>query len=162
VRRRAAGAALILLSACALRPLRDLSPGQGQAVSVLSLRDGAYTVEQSRRGEQVFFTTCVRCHKPEMTGSEIVPPLVGEAFLGRWSRKTAGDLFEWVRTKMPPGDAAAGMTGQNYADVLAYVFSRNEFPAGNAELAPDFGALRLIRIVPETIEQDGGDPHAVD
>src|SRR5437867_12963626 len=60
---------------------------------------------------------------------ELVPRLIGETFLGRWGRKTAGDLFEWVRGSMPPGQDAR-LSPQEYADVLACVFSRNAFPAG--------------------------------
>jgi len=155
---RAWPAAIVLLAiGCAVRTLpRDLSPADASGTPPRSLRDGVYTVEQRRRGEEVYFTTCVRCHKEEMTGSQIVPPLIGETFLDRWRRKTAGDLFEWVRTSMPPGDAAAQMTRQKYADVLAYIFSRNDFPAGPGELAADFGALHTIRISAEPVLPDVG------
>lgn len=118
-----------------------------------TLSDGVYTKEQSQRGQVIYFTSCVRCHKAEMTGSQIVPPIMGEHFLARWSRKTAGDLFEWVRTKMPPFDKER-LSRQESADVLAYILSRNEFPAGAADLAADFGALRMIRVAPDPDETD--------
>jgi len=127
---------------------RGLSPVDGPVVEPRTLRDGIYTMEQSRRGEAIFSSTCARCHKPEMTGGPIVPPLVGPQFLDHWSRKSAGDLFAWVRRYMPIGDAAAGMTGQDYADVLAYIFSRNGFPAGSENLVPDARALRAIGFAP--------------
>lgn len=113
-----------------------------------TLWDGVYTEAQSRRGEEIYFASCVLCHRAEMTGSQIVPPLAGEAFLSRWSRRTAGDLFEWVRTSMPPV-VTARLAPQEYADVLAYIFSRNQFPAGRGELPADFAALRVIRMAPQ-------------
>ena len=120
------------------------APGEASRL----LRDGVYTAEQSRRGEAIFTTVCARCHRPEMTGSIIVPPLVGQAFLDRWSRRTAGDLFAWVSAAMPPGDAASKLSRPEYADVLSYIFSRNGFPAGSGELAPDAVELRAIRFAP--------------
>ncbi len=151
----------LLALGCAARTLpRVLSTEVAPGGAPRTLRDGVYNVEQSRRGEEVYFTTCVRCHKPEMTGSQIVPPLVGQTFLARWRTKTAGDLFEWVRTSMPPGDLARQMTPQKYADVLAYLFSRNEFPAGQDELAADFDALHTIRFAPESGGPDSGLPPA--
>jgi len=155
VRAWPAAIALLAIGCAARTPPRGLSPEGAPAAAPRALRDGVYTVEQSRRGEEIYFTTCVRCHKAEMTGSQIVPPLVGEPFLDRWSRKTAGDLFEWVRTSMPPGDAATKLPRQEYADVLAYILSRNDFPAGHDELAADFGALQTIRITPDPGQPDG-------
>ena len=109
--------------------------------------DGVYTEAQSRRGETIYFATCVLCHKPELTGSEIVPALIGDDFLARWNRRTAGDLFERMRTSMPPV-ATARLAPQAYADVLAYILSWNQFPAGRYELAGEFTALTVIRMSP--------------
>jgi cytochrome c len=108
-----------------------------------TVRDGVYTEEQSRRGEAVYFTSCSLCHKPAMTGLEVVPPLVGEAFLSRWNTRTAGDLFEWIRKSMPFGNTPK-LSDREYADVLAYILSRNRFPPGEAELANDFAPLAEI------------------
>ena len=138
--------AALLAAGCAARRAPDTA---ATAPGPRTLLDGVYSAAQSRRGEMIYFSTCVKCHRPEMTGSQIVPPLIGQPFLGRWGRKTAGDLFEWVRVSMPPGEDAK-LSPQEYADVLAYVFRRNEFPAGPDEMAADFAALRTIRIAPET------------
>jgi len=148
--------ALLLVGCAARRPPQDLSsspPGR-------TLQDGVYTKAQGQRGETVYFSTCVKCHRPEMTGSQIVPPLVGEVFLGRWNRRTAGDLFEWVRTSMPPGHDVA-LSPQDYADVLAYIFTRNDFPSGREEMPADFTTLRAIRIAAEPAVSDGGAEPAV-
>lgn len=141
-------AALTLAIGCAARtPPQTLSPAAAPAAAHRTILDGVYTEAQSRRGEAVYFASCVLCHKPAMTGSMIVPPLIGEAFLTRWNRRTAGDLFEWMRTSMPPV-VTARLNSQEYADVLAFILSRNQYPAGDDELAADFSALQVIRMAP--------------
>ncbi len=173
MRRWTAAIAMLAIGCAARNPPKDTLPpdilvvpgapaaapnaavGGAPAGAPRTLSDGVYTKEQSQRGQVIYFTSCVRCHKAEMTGSQIVPPIIGEPFLARWRRKTAGDLFEWVRTSMPPFDTER-LGRQESADVLAYVLSRNEFPAGDVELAADFGALRMIRVAPDPDETDSG------
>ena len=148
-----AAAALVLAAGCAARtPPQELTPAPD---AERTLWDGVYTDAQSRRGEEIYFASCVLCHRAELTGSQIVPPLIGEPFLARWSRRSAGDLFEWVRTSMPPV-VTARLAPQQYADVLAYILSRNQFPAGPGELPPDFSALRVILMAP--LGGGAGDP----
>jgi mono/diheme cytochrome c family protein len=142
----AIAALLLLASGCAAG-----APRHGLATSAVAdgagraIRDGVYTEEQGRRGEAYFLATCASCHKPELTGSQIVPALVGDAFLERWSRKTAGDLFEKVRS-MPPVPIPVRPTAREYADIEAFILSRNSIPAGQQELAADFEALATIRM----------------
>lgn len=147
----AAGFMLLAVGCAARRPPQGSAP-PGEAAARLaprrSVRDGVYTEEQRRRGEAVYVASCSLCHKPDMTGAEVVPPLIGEAFLSRWNTRTAGDLFEFVRRSMPFGNTPK-LSDREYADVLAYVLGRNQFPAGDAELTPDFAALAEIRMAPE-------------
>ena len=95
----------------------------------------------------MYVASCVRCHGPELAGSPIVPALAGEQFLTRWNRATAGNLFERMRTSMPP-DLPDRLTPPEYADVLAYILSRNHVPLGQGELASNFTALHTIRMAP--------------
>ena len=144
---RLAIAALVLLANGCASGL----PARGPAADLVadaagrSIQDGVYTEEQSRRGEAIFLTTCASCHKPEMTGSQIVPALLGDAFLERWRRKSAGDLFEKARM-MPPVPIPVRPTPREYADVVAFILSRNNFPAGSRELADNFETLATIRM----------------
>ncbi|MEE9292072.1 MAG: cytochrome c [Acidobacteriota bacterium] len=141
-------ATVILALGCASRrqPQGDPTP-QGPAGASWTIQDGIYTEEQRLRGEVVYFTTCVLCHKPELTGTEIIPTLIGEKFLARWTRRSVGDLFELMRTSMPPL-VTQRRTPQEYADVLAYLLNRNEFPAGPEELSSEFADLTGIRMAP--------------
>jgi alcohol dehydrogenase (cytochrome c) len=45
-----------------------------------------------------------------------------------------------------PADAPDSLKPQEYADVVAYLFSVNKFPAGEKELAVDEAALASIKI----------------
>ena len=119
----------------------------GAAGAERSVWDGVYTEAQSARGEAVYAEVCASCHAPELTGSEVVPALVGDTFLTNWSGLTAGDLFDRIRISMPQ-EKPGSLTNQQYADVLAFIFNRNRFPAGQDDLTDDVERLALIRIDP--------------
>jgi cytochrome c len=111
--------------------------------------DGVFSAEQSARGEAQYRETCKRCHKDDLSGdpSEEIPPLVGDKFLAEWAGWTVGDLFEFSMAKMPPKKKdRLKLSGQIYADVIAYILERNGFPAGNAELMPALEPLFEIEM----------------
>jgi quinoprotein glucose dehydrogenase len=116
------------------------SPGKG----LRSVWDGVYTAEQARRGAAVYHQTCVSCHGAQLEGGETAGPLVGAQFTSNWNGVTVGDMFERVRISMPL-DRPGTLSRQQTADVLAYVFSANKFPAGKAELARRPELLKQIR-----------------
>ena len=146
IQRALIAAITMLATACA-----GGAPPQAVPTTVVSnnaertIWEGVYTEEQRRRGEAVYDSSCVRCHGSELAGTEIVPDLAGEQFLSRWNRGTAAELFELMRTSMPP-KRKARLTPPEYADVLAYVLSRNQAPVGQEELASNFAALHTIRM----------------
>jgi hypothetical protein len=80
-----------------------------------------------------------------MRGAPGTSALAGPEFLFGWDGKTVGDLFDNVRTEMPPGQAGT-LTDQQYADVLAAIFKQNDFPAGDVELLPERKALGTFLI----------------
>src|SRR5262245_56641999 len=110
-----------------------------------SVWDGVYSNAQSQRGEQVYADACAACHAADLTGSQIVPALVGDDFLTKWNGAMAGDLFELIRTTMPQ-DKPESLTPDQVADVLAFVFKGNKMPSGNTELPPTFDGLKTTRI----------------
>jgi mono/diheme cytochrome c family protein len=118
---------------------------------------GVYTEAQRKRGETVYTNACASCHGVRLSGGATVPSLAGEDFLDSWTGKTAADLFERARTSMPPASPGA-LTSQEYADVVAYILSRNDFPAGPAELAGDVSSLKAIPI--EDSQTTRADPGA--
>lgn len=107
--------------------------------------DGVYTAEQSQRGDKIAASACASCHGDKMVGSDTGPTLSGDGFLGSWAGSTAKDLFEKIQQTMP-ADAPGTLKPQQCADLLAYLFNLNGFPAGSVELSSDQAALKLVTI----------------
>ena len=81
-----------------------------------SIQAGVYTVEQARRGEQVYRDVCSTCHLPDW---------FSQSFLQSWSGNTVAALFELIRTTMPE-DRPGALKRQQYVDMLAYIFELNK------------------------------------
>jgi len=120
----------------------------GAAAVSRSVWDGVYSREQARRGQTVYQQECAKCHGQNLAGGEGSPPLFGAEFLGKWNGKSAGALYENMRKTMPSDDPG-NLSTRQYADLLAYLFSANEFPAGDKDLDRDPAALNDIRIEPK-------------
>jgi S-disulfanyl-L-cysteine oxidoreductase SoxD len=115
------------------------------AAASRSVWDGVYTAEQARRGLTAYQQECLKCHGENLMGAEAGPAIAGEEFLSKWNGKTAGDFFELIRKTMPSDDPG-NLSTRQYADVVAYIFSVNKFPAGQQELAREAAPLKEIRI----------------
>jgi mono/diheme cytochrome c family protein len=110
--------------------------------------DGVYTEGQAARGQALYKEKCQPCHGETLGGSNMAPTLTGSDFMDDWSGKTVGALVRRTQATMPADDPGA-MTAQQIADSLAYVFAKNNVPAGSKELtAADVDALNQIRITP--------------
>lgn len=88
---------------------------------------GVYTEEQADLGRAAYERSCMGCHGPELAGA-FGPPL---APLDPWAYRGAGvdRLFSFMRSAMP-FDAPGSLDDETYAAILAYVLSRNGYPAG--------------------------------
>jgi len=109
-----------------------------------SVWDGVYTEAQAKRGDAVYRQNCASCHGVALEGIETAGPLTGGRFTSNWNGVTVGDLLERVRVSMPH-DRPGTLSRQQTADVLAYVFSVNQFPAGKTELARQTEILKQIK-----------------
>ena len=107
--------------------------------------DGAYSSEQEERGVNLFSQACASCHGEDMRGGAGTPTLAGPEFQFGWEGKTLGDLFEYVSTNMPVGQAGT-LSDEQYANLLAAILKQNEFPPGETELTPGRNTLDAIRI----------------
>jgi mono/diheme cytochrome c family protein len=114
-----------------------------QEPATRSVWQGVYTAAQSERGRSVYLQSCGTCHG-ETLGGDIGPTLVGP-FWAIWEGRTAAELYKVIRTTMP-ADAPESLKPQEYADLIAYLFSTNKFPAGEKELSADPGVLETVRI----------------
>jgi S-disulfanyl-L-cysteine oxidoreductase SoxD len=117
--------------------------GISQERSTRSVWQGVFSAAQSERGAAVYKQSCGTCHGETLAG-DIGPTLTGP-FWSIWEGRTAADLLKTIRTTMP-ADAPESLKPQEYADVVAYLFSVNKFPAGEKELPVDQAALESIKI----------------
>jgi hypothetical protein len=88
---------------------------------------------------------CASCHADDLRGKSTAPSLVEESFTFLWADTTLGDLFERTRLLMP-SDRPGSLPSATYADVIAFIVSKNGFPPGAVELSADVAALKQIVI----------------
>ena len=55
-----------------------------------------------------------------------------------------GDLFERIRISMPQ-NAPGSLSGQQNADILAFMLQQNKFPAGTTEMGIQGMMLKAIK-----------------
>jgi mono/diheme cytochrome c family protein len=108
-----------------------------------TVRDGVYSAPQAARGEQLFESICMNCHEvAEFTGPG--------AYLDDVEGKPLWETFEYVWAEMPE-DEPASLNPEDYAAVLAYVFSVYGLPSGGTDLPIDresLGAIMIMRPAP--------------
>jgi mono/diheme cytochrome c family protein len=134
-------AAVALLPLAAVLTLNSSVQAQPPTQSIW---DGIYTEEQATRGAPLYSQECASCHGTELTGGEMAPALAGGEFLAGWDGLTVGDLFERIRISMPQ-NAPGSLSGQQNADILAYMFQVSKFPAGTTEMPKEAGILKQIK-----------------
>jgi mono/diheme cytochrome c family protein len=130
-----AGLLLALAPALQSTAAPPMAPQEGERTK--SVRDGVFSAVQAERGDQIFKERCASCHQP----AEFTRP----TFMGAWAGQTAEGLFDAIRTTMPT-DNPGSLRRQEYADLLAYLFSLNGLPAGDVELRATAGALKQVLI----------------
>jgi mono/diheme cytochrome c family protein len=110
-----------------------------------SVWDGVYTSDQAKRGQALYNQHCAHCHGDTLAGGEMAPPLAGGNFLSNWNGLSVGALFERTRISMPQ-DKPGKLSREVNADIMAYLLSMNQFPAGQAELPKATEVLNDIMI----------------
>jgi len=96
--------------------------------------DGVYTQQQAARGAASFTSNCSRCHSVEANDSRRL--LAGKNFWQSFRESTVERLLDYVSKNMPNG-AGGSLDAGTYADLVAFILSRNDLPAGAAELTKD-------------------------
>ena len=104
---------------------------QPVATAVSSAR-GLYTNAQAQRGEALYKENCAFCHGSELAGTISGPPINGPVLLAKWSGRPVSELFTFVQVFMP-WNSPNGLSRQQNADVLAFMFKRADLPAGTTE-----------------------------
>lgn len=125
--------ALLLL---ALGPVGLTAQEEG-ASEMNSVHDGVYSEEQAERGESTYESVCSYCHATSQFS--------GSSFIRAWSGASLAQFFGLISGTMPY-DAPGSLSQQEYADVIAYILSLNDLPAGSQDLPANMQALRDIEI----------------
>jgi S-disulfanyl-L-cysteine oxidoreductase SoxD len=113
-----------------------------------SVWDGVFTQAQSERGQAAYNSNCASCHGDQLNGGEMAPPLAGGEFMSNWNGLTVGQLFDRIRTGMPPGTPNK-VGHEAKVDIVAYILSYNKFPAGDKELPQQAAMMNVIKIESE-------------
>jgi len=113
-----------------------------------SIWEGIYTEVQADRGRRLYLKECKECHGEDLSGGETAAGLIGKELVSFWSESSVGVLFEEMRETMPE-ETPGKLSDRVYADILAYLFKANKFPAGDEELEPNVDRLARIGISPK-------------
>ena len=129
------------LAVVAIAGLAGVAAPQNQR----SVWDGIFSAEQAKRGQARYNEQCASCHGDTLAGGESAPPLTGAEFLSNWNGLTVGDLFDRTRSTMPQSKPGS-LSREANAEILAYVLSMNQFPAGKADLPQASEVLKEIKV----------------
>ena len=104
-----------------------------------TLRDGVFSSAQAARGEQLFESICASCH-------DMAEFRAAGAYLEDVEGKPLWETFEYISAEMPEDDPAS-LRPEEYAAVLAYIFSVYGLPSGPTDLPVEQLPLEAISIV---------------
>jgi mono/diheme cytochrome c family protein len=99
-------------------------------------QSASYTAAQAEAGARAFTASaCAACHMPDLSGGE-GPPLTGSAFTSNWGGNSVAALLAFVKENMP-ATGPGSLSDQTYVELVAYLLSMNDAPAGETPLAMD-------------------------
>jgi|HubBroStandDraft_6_1064221.scaffolds.fasta_scaffold52581_3 alcohol dehydrogenase (cytochrome c) len=86
-----------------------------------------FTAAQATEGQAAYAQNCAGCHGASLDDGEFAPPIKGTGFTAQWSGKGVDELFNYVKTKMPPSNAG-GLGDATYLQVTAFILQSNSIP----------------------------------
>lgn len=92
----------------------------------------AITAAQVAAGRDAYQARCASCHLPDLAGRNEASPLAGRAFMAAWRDRTTKELFDYIRTSMPPGGATLG--ADEYLAITAFILRSNGAATGATAL----------------------------
>ncbi len=112
------------------------APAPAQEEATRTTGDGVYTTEQSARGKESYKAACSGCHALDFYQG---------AVMKAWEGAPLFNLYEVVATTMPQNNPGS-LKRREYLDLLAYILSLNDMPAGREELSEPPEGLKKILI----------------
>jgi mono/diheme cytochrome c family protein len=121
-------------------------PAEAAPAAIVAPALVSFTAEQAGRGQTAYRRGCQDCHGSNLNDGEFGgAPLNGQYFSRHWGSGSAAALYGFVRVKMPP-DRPGKLNPQTYADLIAFLLSKNGYQPGAAELPPDPDALEHLSL----------------
>jgi mono/diheme cytochrome c family protein len=120
-----------------------LGIGAAAAAPFQSLVAPTFTDAQAKRGEATYRDKCTGCHGDDLANGEFGPPLKGLTFREHWGGKALEGPFTVMSSTMPP-DNPGGLPPPTYADVLAFILSKNGVGPAAGELPADAQKLKSM------------------
>ena len=113
-----------------------VAPALAQEEAPRTTRDGVYTSEQAERGKESYKEACAACHALDWYRG---------GTMKAWDGAPLFNLYDVVATTMPQNNPGS-LKRREYLDLLAYILSLNDMPAGGEELPAAPEALQKIVI----------------
>jgi mono/diheme cytochrome c family protein len=106
----------------------------------------AFTADQAARGQAAYRRACQDCHGFNLNDGEFGgAPLNGGYFARHWGGGGVSALYGYLTAKMPP-DRPGKLNPQTYADLAAFLLSKNGYAPGQSELPPDPDAQKNMTL----------------
>lgn len=118
-------------------PAAAPTPAAAPAAAPDAGGEALFSVTQVNSGRNQFRSMCTECH----TSAEFSDA----TFQTKWSRRSVGDLYEFILTAMPD-DAPGILTPQQAVDLTTFILDMNGFETGSATMAPDQATLDEISL----------------
>jgi alcohol dehydrogenase (cytochrome c) len=103
----------------------------GGAYALAQTGTGPFTQAQVNAGRDDFRANCAGCHANGLTGIGDAPALTGATFASSWSARSTKELFQFISTSMPYGNAG-NLSEQAYTNVVSYILAVNGARPGSA------------------------------
>jgi len=113
-----------------------MSAAFAQEEASRTTQGGVYTTEQAERGKDSYKQACAGCHPLDWYRG---------AAMKSWDGAPLFNLYDVVATTMPQHNPGS-LKRREYLDLLAYILSLNDMPAGSEELPATPEALKKIVI----------------
>ena len=105
--------------------------------TMASAGGSTFSDEQADRGRDIFRAACTECHySSEFSDSQ---------FKFKWSRRSAGNLYQLIQTSMPE-TAPGSLSDDETVDIVSYIMRMNGFEPGSGELSSDRAVLDGISL----------------
>ncbi len=111
--------------------------------SAQTLSAPSYTAQQAAHGQAVYIDQCQGCHGDALDNGEYAAPLRGPVFTAHWGGKGLDAPFDFMTQQMPPTNPG-GLDASTYADVLAFILSKNGVAPSATPLPSTADKLKVL------------------